>query len=141
MEAAEREKLRNFLNERDRFCKLNGMRITVIPSDGTAEGELQLEESHLNGLDHVQGGVLLTLADFTFAAAVNSYGMQAVSLQSSASFIRAPQPGTVIRAKATPVSKTRRTAVIDVNVYDNQDRILLHTVITGFLLEHPLELP
>ena len=47
-------------------------------------------------------------------------------------------PGAKFTARATLVSKTRRTAVFDVNVYDDENRLLTHSIMTGFITETPL---
>ena len=47
-------------------------------------------------------------------------------------------PGSKFTARAKVVSRTRRTGVFDVNVYDDQDRLLTHSILTGFITETPL---
>ena len=46
-------------------------------------------------------------------------------------------PGEYV-ARAKLVSKTRRTGVFDVNVYDDENRLLAHSLMTGFITEKPL---
>lgn len=133
MNTEELERLRGYLNENDRFCRVNGIRITKL-EEGLAEGELEVGENHLNGLGIVQGGALYTLADFTFAGAVNSFGVQGISMSSSTAYLR-PGTGKRIFAKARLVNKSRRTAVFDVDVFNEQGKILQHNTITGFLFE------
>lgn len=128
------QKLKDFLNQNDLFCAGNKMQITQI-RDGSAEGEMIVEKQHCNGLGTVQGGALFTLADFVCAAAINSYGNQAVSMSASVSFIRPGVNMKKITAKATLVNKGRQTVIFDVDVFGDNGKILLHTVMTGFLTD------
>ena len=129
--------LKEFLNTKDHFCKENGMQILSI-SEGCAEAEMIVTEHHLNAMRSVQGGALFTLADFACAAAINSFGMAAVSMSASVSFIR---PGINIKrmtAVAKLVNKGKTTAVLDVDVIGENGKILLHSMMTGHLSDKPL---
>lgn len=132
------DSLKDFLNTKDRFCSENGMKITTV-ADGYAEGEMIVEDHHLNGLNFVQGGAIFTLADFTCAAAMNSFGQQAVSLSASTSFIRPGLPPR-LTAKATLVNKGKTTAIFDVDVFSNDSKLLMHSTMTAFLLDKKLEI-
>lgn len=138
MDQAYCDKLKDFLNTNDRFCRGNGMKIIAI-TPGNAEGELIVEDHHLNGLNFVQGGAIFTLADFTCAAAMNSFGQQAVSLSASTSFIRPGMPPR-LTAKATLVNKGKSTAIFDVDVFSHEGKLLMHSTMTAFLLDKKLEI-
>ena len=129
--------LKKFLNTKDHFCKENGMQILSI-SEGCAEAEMIVTEHHLNGMRSVQGGALFILADFACAAAINSFGMAAVSMSASVSFVR---PGINMKrmtAVAKLVNKGKTTAVLDVDVIGENGKILLHSMMTGHLSDKPL---
>lgn len=127
------EELKARINRDDRFCRANGMRLTVI-RPGYAEAELEVTPEKLNGLDLVQGGAIFTLADLAFAGAANSGGIPTVSASVSLSFLR-PGTGGRLRAVASEVSRGRRTGVYSVQVFDEAGRILAHGSITGFVCE------
>ena len=133
------DRVLNFLNENDHFAKENGMVITRI-GEGSSEAVLTASERHFNGVGIIMGGALFTLTDFAFAAALNSFGFRAVGMNASTSFLKPGKgvPGAKFTARAKLVSKTRRTGVFDVNVYDDQERMLAHSVMTGFITEKPL---
>lgn len=131
------EKLMNFLNTRDDFCRSSGMRITAI-REGYAEAVLDVEKRHFNGIGTVQGGALFTLADFACAAGINSFGKQASSLSASVSFLR---PGIGLQrltAKANLVRKGQRTVVFDVDVFAENGKMLLHSTMTGYISDRPM---
>ena len=133
------ERILNFLNENDHFAKENGMVITRL-EEGLSEAVLTASERHFNGVGIIMGGALFTLTDFAFAAGLNSFGFRAVGMNASTSFLKPGKgvPGAKFTARARLVSKTRRTAVFDVNVYDDMDRLLTHSIMTGFITETPL---
>lgn len=129
------EKLKDFLNVFDRFAAANQMRITLI-REGYAEGEFIAGAEHRNGLDVVQGGALYTFADFVFAGAVNSYGEQAIGMNSSISYVR-PGTGKTFKAVARIISRGKRTALAEVEVFDENENLLAHSTMTGFFLGKP----
>jgi len=133
------EKLMKFLNDKDNFCNASGMRITTV-REGYAEAVLDVEKRHFNGIGTVQGGALFTLADFVCAAGINSFGFQAASLSASVNFLRPGIGMQRLTAKAELVRKGRTTAVFDVDVFDENGKMLLHSTMTGFITEKPLEL-
>ena len=133
------DRILRFLNDNDHFAKENGMVVTRL-EEGASEAVLTASERHFNGVGIIMGGALFTLTDFAFAAALNSFGFRAVGMNASTSFLKPGKgvPGAKFTARATLVSKTRRTGVFDVNVYDEDDRLLAHSLMTGFITETPL---
>lgn len=131
------DRLKDFLNTKDHFCKENGMQLLSI-GDGVAEAEMLITEHHLNGMRSVQGGALFTLADFACAAAINSFGVAAVSMSASVSFIRPGINMKRLTAVAKLVNKGKTTAVLDVDVLGENGKILLHSMMTGHLSDKPL---
>ena len=133
------DRILKFFNDNDHFAKENGMVITRL-EEGASEAVLTASERHFNGVGIIMGGALFTLTDFAFAAALNSFGFRAVGMNASTSFLKPGKgvPGAKFTARATLVSKTRRTAVFDVNVYDDENRLLTHSIMTGFITETPL---
>ena len=133
------DRILKFFNDNDHFAKENGMVVTRL-EEGASEAVLTASERHFNGVGIIMGGALFTLTDFAFAAALNSFGFRAVGMNASTSFLKPGKgvPGEKFTARATLVSKTRRTAVFDVNVYDDENRLLTHSIMTGFITETPL---
>ena len=128
-----------FFNDNDHFAKENGMVITRL-EEGASEAVLTASERHFNGMGIIMGGALFTLSDFAFAAAIHTFGFRAVGMNASTSFLKPGKgvPGAKFTARAKLISKTRRTAVFDVDVHDEQGRLLTHSIMTGFISETPL---
>lgn len=129
----EMDELRELLNKDDRFCRFNGMRLDVLRT-GYAEAVMEITENSLNGVGIAQGGAIFTLADLAFAGAANSYGFRTVGMNSTISFLR-PGLGKSLRAKATEVSRGRRTCVYDVDVFNEDGKLIAHGTSTGFITE------
>ena len=89
--------------KKDMFIVNVGIELLEI-SPGYAKAKLEVEEKHLNALKTVQGGVLFTLSDIAFAAAINAHGSSAVLINANMSFVKAATKGTLIaEAKETSI--------------------------------------
>jgi len=130
--------LKDLLNRDDRFCRCNNIRLDVLRT-GYAEAVMELTENTMNGLGIAQGGSIFTLSDFAFAGAGNSYGFRMVGLSSNINFIR-PGVGKQLRAKATEVSRGRRTCVYSVEVFNDDGKVVAHGTFTGFITEEQFSL-
>jgi acyl-CoA thioesterase len=115
------ETLKGFF-ARDAFARACGIELLEV-SDGRATVRVLIEEKHLNGIGLIHGGLLFTLADLAFAAAVHTRGRVAVAISNSITYIKAAQ-GKILRAVATGVSRNNRLASYTVNILDESDEII-----------------
>ena len=102
--------------DQDHFAKYIGIRLLEV-SKGRATAELSIEGHHLNGLGLVHGGAIFTLADLVFAAASNSYGIDALAINANISYFKATRGGKLF-AEAKEVSLTRKLATYSIDVTD-----------------------
>ena len=100
--------------ERDKFAKSIGIEIIEANIDRSV-CKLVLNETHLNGLGLVNGGVLFTLGDLALAVAANADGSSTVTLNSTIDFIKSVSSGTIV-AVATPIKKGRTISRYKVEV-------------------------
>ncbi|MFA7282363.1 MAG: PaaI family thioesterase [Sterolibacterium sp.] len=114
--------IRDFFNREDSFAGHNGMTLTEV-GDGYARAEMDLQPYHLNGAKTVHGGALFTLADFALAAASNSSGQLALSINSSISIFRGANQGKLI-AECRAVSSTAKLASFEVRVCNQKGDLL-----------------
>jgi acyl-CoA thioesterase len=109
--------------KRDRFAALIGSKIESITPDEII-CSVEIEEHHLNAGDKVQGGVIFTLADFTFAVACNyddlAQDLKAIVVghSNNISFFK-PPTGKKLIAKSTCLKKGRKLSVYRVTVHDD----------------------
>ena len=126
------EKIKNFLNENDTFCKFCGIRLIEV-GDGYAEAVLDIDTNKLNGRKVVQGGAIMTLADFAFAGAVNGSGVTGVSLNCNTNFIR-PGSGSFLRAVCRKISQGKTTCVYNAEVFNDVGKLVATMNITGYII-------
>ena len=116
----------------DTFATGNGMEITEL-SEGSASTRMTLDGRHKNAEGGVMGGVIFTLADFTFAAAANNVHRPTVAMQVSVNFLASPKDN-VLTATARQLKDGRTTAVYVVSVYDGTGRHIAEFTGTGYKL-------
>lgn len=124
------EKLKNVLNTDDTFCCVNGMRLTVI-REGYAEAELEITPRVLNSRKVVQGGAIMTLADFAFAGAGNSMGCTVVSTGVNVSFVR-PGTGKFLRATCQKLHHGKTISLYRAEIFNDQGDLVAEASINGF---------
>jgi acyl-CoA thioesterase len=108
--------------EKDSFANLCGIEL-IEAFDGFAKARLDIREHHLNAMRMPHGGLLFTLADLVFAAAVHSRGRAAVALNCTISYMKVSS-GNVLYAEANEVSRNNRTASYSVNIVDESNEIV-----------------
>ncbi len=96
-----------------------------------ARCSLEAGPQHMNAAGAVMGGAIFTLADFTFAIAANSEGMNTVSLTSSITYLSAAGEGR-LTAEANCVRSGRSTCHFIITVTDESGRIIASVSTTGF---------
>jgi uncharacterized protein (TIGR00369 family) len=106
------------------WVRAMGLRITRATED-EVECEWVVGPEHLQGYGIVHGGVhcgvVETLASIGAALWARPRGLAVAGLENTTSFLRAVRSGT-LRARATPVSRGRRTQVWECEVRDEGDR-------------------
>ncbi|MBR0503731.1 MAG: PaaI family thioesterase [Paludibacteraceae bacterium] len=110
------------LLKKDKFILYNGIELLEI-GEGEATGRMNITENHLNGLGTVQGGAIFTLADYICAAAANSRGKAAVTLDGQMDYIKAVSKGTLY-AHATEVFLRRTIASYHVEVRNEEGALI-----------------
>lgn len=129
--------LKDFFH-RDRFALLAGIEL-LEAGDGKAKSRMLVTEHHLNGGDVCQGGALFTLADLTFAAAVNSHGRLTVSTTSNISFFRPVSLGSWVFAEAQELVDHHRLPYAEVRLTDKQGRLVALFTSSGYRKDTPLD--
>ena len=107
----------------DRFAMEAGVRLTEV-RPGYSKAEMALTPNHMSAGGTTQGGAIFTLADLALAAAANSYGKLALSLDASIHFFHPSKPGDTLTAEAKEKYIHKRTGYYQVEVR-NQDGELI----------------
>lgn len=109
------EKLKEFL-QRDLFATGAGAELVLV-EPGHAIARMQIGPRHHNAIGTAQGGAIFTLADFAFAAAVNSRGHVAVAINCSITFMKAGTDG-LLTAEAREETRNAKLGAVTVRVTD-----------------------
>ncbi|MDR2267757.1 MAG: PaaI family thioesterase [Christensenellaceae bacterium] len=117
----------------DRFCLQNGIIIDSITEE-SAVCTVEIKDHHLNALDTVQGGLIFTLADFTFAVHAIASGKKTVLRSADITYIK-PARGTKLIGKAIPISAGRNTCLYRAEIFDDRDVLIAYAVLNGYILE------
>ena len=124
------------LNEHDVFCRDNGIQLESV-SDTTAVGGVEIAPHLLNASGVVQGGAIFALCDLAFAGVANSGNERTVAQTASISYLR-PGTGKKLVATAKLIHRGRRSAVIAVEVVNDEGKLVAMATITGCPLGIPL---
>ncbi len=119
----EKNKLKEFFEQNDRYAKLNGMNIEDI-REGYAQTSMLITSEHLNGANVAHGGAIFSLADYAFAIASNSYGKLALGINTSISFLNSAFEGERIYAKACEVDKNHKLASYTITITNKEDKTI-----------------
>ncbi len=115
------EEIKQFF-KKDKFCAFIGIELTEV-SKGHAKAKMDIKEHHLNGVGIVQGGAIFTLADLAFAAASNSHGTVAVSINASISNMKATSSGTLY-AEAREISINPKIGTYTVDITNEKGEMI-----------------
>jgi acyl-CoA thioesterase len=104
-----------FMSERDQFAGHLGIELLEL-HPGYSRVSLALEPYMTNGLGLAHGAVIFAIADYAFAAACNSYGTVALSMD--VHFLSSPAPGAHLFGEAQELRRGRRTGLYRLIVTD-----------------------
>jgi len=91
----------------------------VVP--GSCELRMTIRNEMLNGFSIAHGGITYSLADSCLAFASNSYGIQAVSVETSISHTKPVLQGDVLVARSKEMSLTTRIGIYHITVTNQRD--------------------
>lgn len=114
--------MNNEFAQKDAFAQHCGVEL-IEAGVGTAKAKLCLRPVHHNGMGITHGGALFILADFTFGAAANSHGYDAVTINTHMSFLKSTTEGTLY-AEATETNLRGRIGSYHVKITDEQGQII-----------------
>ena len=108
--------------KRDQFAAYCGIELLDV-REGYARVKMEIKDHHLNGIGIVHGGVLFTVADLAFAAASNSHGTVAVSINAHISNVKSSSAGTIY-AEARETSLSHKIATYTVEIKNDGGDLL-----------------
>ena len=117
----------------DQYATLvTGIEIVDV-RENYAKTKLVVAPKHMNALGIMQGGVLFTLADFTFAVAANAAKEETtVAMECHISFFKPVTEG-ILYAESLLISKSRSLAAHDVTITNEQGDVIAKFHGRGFI--------
>ena len=103
--------------ENDAFSKWLGIELINI-----RRGYAKIKMT--NGFKIAHGGITYSLADSAFAFASNSWGEQAVSIETSISHTKPVQIDDVLTAETSMKNKSKRLAIYNVTVTNQDEKVV-----------------
>jgi len=105
----------------DAFSQWLGIEVLEITA-GFCKLQMKVKDEMSNGFNIAHGGIAYSLADSCLAFAANSYGTQAVSIETSISHTQKVISGNVLTATAKEINKSTKTGLYYITI-TNQNNI------------------
>jgi len=109
--------------EQEPFAKKFGMRLVDL-DEGYSKVEMKFTSDMENLFGMAHGGAIFAIIDEAFETASNSHGTLAVALNMNITYLSSPSPGSLLIAEAKECHRTQRTALYDIRVTENGERLI-----------------
>lgn len=108
---------------KDRFSQWLGIELSDV-KENYCLLKMPVKPEMINGLGTVHGGVTFAFADSALAFSSNNTGDAAVALNCYINFTKAARDGDVLTAESVLLNDTRKTAVYDITVKNQNDEVV-----------------
>jgi acyl-CoA thioesterase len=123
--------------EREPFGKKFGLKLINV-QEGYARVEMCFTQDLEKMFGMAHGGAIFSLIDAAFEIASNSHGMVAVVLNMNVNYLASPEKGAMLTAEAKEINSTKKTAVYNIEVKDEQNKLIATCQSIVYRLEKPL---
>lgn len=121
----------DYMFNQDEFSQWMNIRMIEV-KENYCLIEMPIKKEMLNGLKTVHGGVTFAFADSALAFSSNNSGDAAVALNCIINFTKAGKEGDVFRAESVLVNDTRKTAVYDIQITNQNNELIAKFVGTVY---------
>ena len=119
------KKVVNKMISGDAFSQWLGIKIIKI-NEGNCTLEMTVRDEMTNGFHIAHGGIAYSLADSALAFAANSYGIQAVSVETSISHTKKVKSGDMLTASSKEINKSSKTALYYITITNQNKEEIAH---------------
>lgn len=123
--------------EKEPYVKLFGMKVLEL-RQGYSKVQMKAKKDHLNLHCTIHGGAIFSLVDVAFGSAANSYGNIAVALNMDINYTRPANPGDILTAEATEVSRGRTIGTYTILVKNGQGKTVASSQAIAFIMKEKL---
>ncbi len=121
----------DYMLNQDEFSQWMNIRLIEV-KENYCLIEMPIRKNMINGLKTVHGGVTFAFADSALAFSSNNTGDAAVALNCIINFTKAGREGDVFRAESILVNDTRKTAVYDIKITNQNSELIAKFVGTVY---------
>ncbi len=121
----------DYMLNQDEFSQWMNIRLIEV-KENYCLIEMPIRKNMINGLKTVHGGVTFAFADSALAFSSNNTGDAAVALNCIINFTKAGREGDVFRAESILVNDTRKTAVYDIKITNQNNELIAKFVGTVY---------
>lgn len=133
------EKFKKFRNECNPFAQKLEIVVTEV-SEGYAKLEMTVKPDDVNPQGTAHGGVTYTMADISAGAACASRGYYASTINSTYNYLRASQIGDKLTSVAKERKAGKKICVYDVEITDQNDKLVGTGTFTYMVSDRKIEL-
>jgi len=124
--------------EKEPLAREFNMQLVALET-GQSAVEMTYEPSRMNNLyQRAHGGALYALIDEAFETAGQTHGTIAVAMNVNVTYMASPDPGARLRAEATEIKRTKRTAAYDIKVFDENRQLMATCQALAFRTGKPI---
>ena len=134
----EHEYLQALKEQRSGHAHDIGLEMVSI-GEGMAVGKLKIEDRMLNPYGAIHGGILFSIADTVGGTAALTRGYYIVTSTGNINYLRGTEHSRMITATATEVKPGRTLSVYEVELTDEQDRLVAKATMTYCSLGKPID--
>ena len=129
------------VSQEEPFAGILGIELKDLDT-GYAHVEMMydpLKMSNIYGRAH--GGVIFALMDEAFQLSCQTHGTIAVALNVNVTYVSSPDKKTLLKATASEVHRTRKTASYDIRVVDDENRLVATCSALAYRTGKPVPFP
>lgn len=131
------DKILEYRNKNNEFASYLGIRTTEI-REGFARGEMVIRKEYENAISSVHGGCIFALADSIGGSAGASYGNRMTTVSADIHYLSAAIGVERLLACAVEIKHGKRISVYDVEVRDEEEKLIAKGTFSYFDLGVPL---
>jgi len=113
------------ISSKDRFANHLGAEVVEL-KEHYAKVQLKIQKNFLNSIETAHGGVLFSLADYTFALAANTTEEIGIAVEANIQFIKPAVEGDAVLAEAKMLSRSKRLGTFTVTIMNQKKELLAY---------------
>ena len=123
--------------EQEPFAKKFNLKLIAL-AEGYSRVSMVFTPDMENIFGMAHGGAMFALIDEAFETASNSHGTMAVALNMNISYLASPAPGATLTAEAKEINRTNKTAVYEIKVTEESNKLLASCQALVYRMDKPL---